>query len=187
MFSFRLKNTNINIEIYVTRALFAIAAVAAYVYTGNVYVRYGSVILLLAVAVFTKTILKRYKVNQLILLGAGAVVTLLTSGSVVFAVVLIIYGFFLKVMSKKTKLDIHAEMIIVKYALYSRVYKWADMSNVVLKDGILTLDFKSNKIFQSEVEENETPVDEKEFNRFCTEQIQNCLSFYQAVNNNKDQ
>jgi hypothetical protein len=77
-------------------------------------------------------------------------------------------------------------MIIVKYALYSRVYKWADMSNVVLKDGILTLDFKSNKIFQSEVEENETPVDEKEFNRFCTEQIQNCLSFYQAVNNNKD-
>ena len=90
-------------------------------------------------------------------------------------------------MSKETRLDIDAEMIIVKYALYSRVYKWRDMSNIILKDGILTLDFKSNKIFQSEVEENETPVDEKEFNQFCTEQIQNCLSFYQAVNNNKDQ
>lgn len=173
MFSFRLKNTNINIEIYVTRALFAIAAVAAYVYTGNVYVRYGSVILLLAVAVFTKTILKRYKVNQLILLGAGAVVTLLSSGSVVFAVVLIIYGFFLKMMSKETKLEINTETITVQYALYNRVYKWADMSNVVLKDGILTLDFKSNKIFQSEVKENETPVNQEKFNQFCAGQVQN--------------
>ncbi len=175
MFSFRLKNTNISIEIYVTRALFAIAAVAAYVYTGNVYVRYGSVILLLAVAVFTKTILKRYKVNQLVLLGAGAVVTLLTSGSVVFALILIIYGVFLKLMGKETKLEINTETITVQYALYNRIYKWADMDNVVLKDGILTLDFKSNKIFQSEVKENETPVNEQKFNKYCAEQIQNSL------------
>lgn len=175
MFSFRLKNTNISIEIYLTRALFAIAAVAAYVYTGNVYVRYGSVILLLAVAVFTKTILKRYKVNQLVLLGAGAVVTLLTSGSVVFALILIIYGVFLKLMGKETKLEINTETITVQYALYNRIYKWADMDNVVLKDGILTLDFKSNKIFQSEVKENETPVNEQKFNKYCAEQIQNSL------------
>lgn len=175
MFSFRLKNTNISIEIYVTRALFAIAAVAAYVYTGNVYVRYGSVILLLAVAVFTKTILKRYKVNQLVLLGAGAVVTLLTSGSVVFALILIIYGVFLKLMGKETKLEINTETITVQYALYNRIYKWADMDNVVLKDGILTLDFKSNKIFQSEVKENKTPVNEQKFNKYCAEQIQNSL------------
>lgn len=175
MFSFRLKNTNISIEIYLTRALFAIAAVAAYVYTGNVYVRYGSVILLLAVAVFTKTILKRYKVNQLVLLGAGAVVTLLTSGSVVFALILIIYGVFLKLMGKETKLEINTETITVQYALYNRIYKWADMDNVVLKDGILTLDFKSNKIFQSEVKEDETPVDEQKFNQYCAEQIQNSL------------
>lgn len=175
MFSFQLKNTNISIEIYVTRALFAIAAIAAYVYTGNEYTRYGSAILLLAVAVFTKTILKKYKVNQLVLLGAGAFVTLFTSGSVVFALILIIYGVFLKMMGRETKLDIDAEKISVQYALYNRMYKWADMSNVVLKDSILTLDFKSNKIFQSEVKENETPVDEQKFNQFCTEQIQNSL------------
>ncbi len=175
MFSFRLKNTNISIEIYVTRSLFVIAAIAAYVYTGNEYIRYGSVILLLAVAVFTKTILKKYKVNQLVVLGAGAVVTLLTSGSVVFALILIIYGVFLKMMSKETKLDINTETITVQYALYNRIYKWADMGNVVLKDGILTLDFKSNKIFQSELKENETPVDEQKFNQFCTEQLQKTL------------
>ena len=49
------------------------------------------------------------------------------------------------------------------------------MGNVVLKDGILTLDFKSNKIFQSELKENETPVDEQKFNQFCTEQLQKTL------------
>jgi len=183
MFVFRLKNTSTGIEVYITRTLFVIAAVAAYVYAGNVYVKYGSIGLLLAVAVFTGAILKTYRVDPLVLLGMGAVITLFTSGSVVFAVVLVIYGVFLKMMGKETTLDVNAEMIIVKHPFYERIYKWTDMNNVVLKDDILTLDFRSNKIFQSEIKHNEIPVDEKEFNQFCTKQIQRCLSVYPDLNN----
>ena len=183
MFSFRFKNTSTAIAIYIIQALFVVAAIAAYVYTENVYIRYVSILALLVVVVFTKTILKRYRVNPLVLLSAGAIITLLTSGSVVFAVVLIMYGVFLKIMNKETRLDVNAEMILVKYALYERVYKWTDMSNVILKDGLLTLDFRSNRIFQSEVAEYENPVDEENFNQFCAKQIQHCREMYPALYN----
>jgi uncharacterized membrane protein YobD (UPF0266 family) len=42
---------------------------------------------------------------------------------------------------------------------------WAQLNNVILKDGILTIDLKNNKIIQHSVNEN---VNEKEFNDFCS-------------------
>ena len=50
-------------------------------------------------------------------------------------------------------------------------YAWNQFSNVVLKDGLLTLDFKNNKLFQGEVED-ETEINEKEFNSFANMEIQ---------------
>ena len=47
-------------------------------------------------------------------------------------------------------------------------YNWNGFSNVVVKDNILTLDFKNNKLFQGEIE---TPVNEKIFNAFTAEQL----------------
>jgi hypothetical protein len=41
---------------------------------------------------------------------------------------------------------------------------WKDMNNAILKDGILTIDLKSDKIFQDEIE---SPTSEMEFNEFC--------------------
>ena len=42
-------------------------------------------------------------------------------------------------------------------------YQWSEMSNVVLKDNILTMDFKNNKVIQAEIDNQ---VDEKAFNSF---------------------
>ncbi len=46
-------------------------------------------------------------------------------------------------------------------------YQWDELSNVVLKDGLLTLDFKNNKLLQKEIDSQTTPQLEKEFNEFC--------------------
>lgn len=48
---------------------------------------------------------------------------------------------------------------------------WSSLSNVVLKDGLLTIDLKNNKLIQQEVDESKTTVNEKEFNDFCREQL----------------
>jgi hypothetical protein len=48
-------------------------------------------------------------------------------------------------------------------------YDWSAFNNVILKDGLLTLDFKNNRLLQKEVadDEDEDDADEEEFNAFC--------------------
>ena len=44
---------------------------------------------------------------------------------------------------------------------------WQDLNNLILKDGLLTIDFKNNRIIQQNIAETPTTIDEKEFNEFC--------------------
>jgi hypothetical protein len=48
-----------------------------------------------------------------------------------------------------------------------REYAWSALSNVVLKDNILTVDFKNNKLIQKEIESSASVKEEQEFNEFC--------------------
>lgn len=54
-----------------------------------------------------------------------------------------------------------------------RKIEWDELNNLVLKDGLLTLDFKNNRIAQVMVnsENNKTDVDERDFNDFCREKL----------------
>lgn len=61
---------------------------------------------------------------------------------------------------------------VVINTFFRKKYKWSALSNVVLKDNLLTLDFKNNKILQREIEPLLSNVNEKEFNAFCAEQVQ---------------
>lgn len=48
---------------------------------------------------------------------------------------------------------------------------WSALNNVILKDGLLTIDFSNNKIIQQMVDENTLAVNEPEFNDFCRQQL----------------
>ena len=48
---------------------------------------------------------------------------------------------------------------------------WNQLNNVVLKDGMLTVDFKNNRLFQYPVVDSDWDINEDEFNRFCHQQI----------------
>ncbi|MCG2617837.1 hypothetical protein LZZ85_26285 [Terrimonas sp. NA20] len=52
-----------------------------------------------------------------------------------------------------------------------RTIRWNELNNIVLKDGLLTIDFKNNKILQSEIIESSAGLNEQEFNDFCREQL----------------
>lgn len=62
---------------------------------------------------------------------------------------------------------------IVINSLITRRFTWTDFNNIILKDGLLTLDFKSNRLLQREVadDEDEDDADEEEFNMFCRERL----------------
>jgi len=55
--------------------------------------------------------------------------------------------------------------------LIRRRYQWSELNNVVLKDDVLTLDFKNNRLLQRETIEEEGEADEDEFNQFCRQQL----------------
>lgn len=61
---------------------------------------------------------------------------------------------------------------IVINTFFRKKYQWSALSNVILKDNLLTLDFKNNKVLQREIEPHISNVNEKEFNEFCAEQLQ---------------
>lgn len=60
----------------------------------------------------------------------------------------------------------------IKYTSFpARSIEWNELNNVVLKDGILTIDFRDNKILQAEIDETTNSVNEKDFNDFCRQQL----------------
>jgi hypothetical protein len=51
-------------------------------------------------------------------------------------------------------------------------YHWSEFTNVVLKDGLITIDFKNNKLIQKEIDSQVAPQLEQDFNTFCKSRIQ---------------
>lgn len=56
---------------------------------------------------------------------------------------------------------------IVFNNLLKKRYHWQEIEHVILKDGLLTIDFRNNKLFQREIDSGENEASEKEFNDWC--------------------
>lgn len=59
---------------------------------------------------------------------------------------------------------------ITYISLFKKKIHWSNLSNVVLKDGLLTLDFRNNQLIQQYIS-GQTRIDENGFNRFCLDQL----------------
>lgn len=66
-----------------------------------------------------------------------------------------------------------SESQIVLNTIFKKRYLWSQLSNVMLRDGLLTMDFADNRLLQREVEDDEDEDDasEEEFNQFCRQQL----------------
>jgi hypothetical protein len=60
---------------------------------------------------------------------------------------------------------------VVFNSLFRKRYTWSDLSNVLLKDGLLTVDFQNNKLFQKLVDDGENEATEEEFNEWCRQHL----------------
>lgn len=64
---------------------------------------------------------------------------------------------------------------IVLNGVWRRKIQWSELNNVVLRDGLLTIDFKNDRLIQKEtddLEDDDYDGDEDEFNVFCQQQLQ---------------
>jgi hypothetical protein len=67
------------------------------------------------------------------------------------------------------------EKEIVINGLWAKKIQWSDLNNVIIKDGILTIDFKNNRLFQKEtddLDDDDYDGEEAEFNTWCVRQLE---------------
>ncbi len=65
---------------------------------------------------------------------------------------------------------------IVFNSVPQKKFSWNEISNVVLKDGLLSIDLKNNTLIQNQVDEAVPQEVEDEFNAFCQSQLVNIIS-----------
>lgn len=65
-----------------------------------------------------------------------------------------------------------SEELIVVNSFPKKKYSWNEINNALIKDGILTVDFKNNMLIQKEIEDDVSTELETEFNHFCQQQLQ---------------
>lgn len=82
---------------------------------------------------------------------------------------LVIVGVFYHLALQKLQL-IFTNQKVMKLNYPQKEYLWNTFNNVILKDNILTLDFRNNHLIQAEVEEPKN-INEKQFNLFVKERL----------------
>jgi hypothetical protein len=85
----------------------------------------------------------------------------------------VIAGIIEKYISKNKEIGF-SEAGIVMSGLFPKKYNWAELNNVIIKDDLLTMDFKNNKVFQrytDDEEDDEYDVESDEFNAYCQERL----------------
>lgn len=82
---------------------------------------------------------------------------------------LVIVGIFYHLALQKIQI-LFTPQKIVKLNFPKKDYEWNSFNNVIMKDQILTLDFKNNHLFQAEVESPKN-MNEKEFNLFVQSKL----------------
>ncbi|HEY6063782.1 MAG TPA: hypothetical protein VIV35_09245 [Chitinophagaceae bacterium] len=91
------------------------------------------------------------------------------------AAILLIFIILFSIASRRFIVLVSKENIIYP-SFPSQLIRWERLTNCLIKDGLLTIDFKNNQLIQQPVDESETSIDEKEFNDFCNQQLKAAAS-----------
>jgi hypothetical protein len=94
-----------------------------------------------------------------------SIISIYSFFGIYFTICFLLFSIFIYWFSlQKTTIFFNSENVVVKNGFFKRIIEWSNLSNAVLKDGILTLDFKNDKLIQEEVEGE--VLNETEFNSF---------------------
>lgn len=91
--------------------------------------------------------------------------------SLIIALLMVLVGILFKVSLAAFRF-VFTKNGVEKDFFPKKIFPWSDFHQVILKDGLLTLDFKNDRLMQGTVE-NMHSIDQDEFNLFATEQLRN--------------
>lgn len=86
--------------------------------------------------------------------------------------VLLLLAWLDQLAGRKIRLVFYPDRIVLR-AFPKKTIRWETLSNVILKDGILTLNYTNDHILQSAIAPESQGISENEFNSFCTSRLAN--------------
>jgi len=143
--------------------------------TANSTLLYVSLIITLSLFI-SNWIEKRKKKNIVfkpLLITGGLGLSIASNLPVIIGMLIIISGLIEKIILQKREFGF-SKNIIQENGLFGKKINWDELNRVILKDDILTIDYKNNKLIQvhTDTEDNdEYEVGADEFNAYCQNRL----------------
>lgn len=109
--------------------------------------------------------------SKWLILIIAALLFILTFHNFLALPVIVVFGLILKVLSLNAMITVNDSGITIKKLNQPHHYSWEVFSNVIARDGILTLDFNNNKILQILIKEFNSAEKEFDFNEYCKRKL----------------
>jgi hypothetical protein len=170
MYTFHIKETGPNLDVILLRALLVLSALACLVVSSNpnYWINILSGIVLLLSALFIDLLLEKWTIKKIVLLTAACIILLMATNSFIFALILFFFGILSGYLNAPHRILFSKETVQLKKGISNNLFQWNEFSNIILKDELITLDFKNNRLIQLMVNQDLTPINEIEFNLFCS-------------------
>jgi hypothetical protein len=139
-------------------------------------------IFLLIAGIFYKRILnsllKHFRLlfsESMLFLGAAVYFwskgySLVALSHAILAGVIILFLIYLRRREHGETIIVSLSNVILPGLAGQRIVEWNELTNVIKRDDLLTIDFKNNKLMQVQILNGED-ISENEFNQFCLRQI----------------
>ena len=143
--------------------------------TTNSTLLYVSLIITLSLFI-SNWIEKRKKKNIVfknILVTGGLGLSIASSLPVIIGILIIISGLIEKIILQKREFGF-SKNIIQENGLFGKKINWNELNRVILKDDILTIDYKNNKLIQVHTDnedDEDYEVGADEFNAYCQNRL----------------
>ncbi|MEO6930866.1 MAG: hypothetical protein ABI151_04500 [Chitinophagaceae bacterium] len=83
---------------------------------------------------------------------------------------LIALGLLETIAKNDLEIGFSANQVVIN-SMIKRRFNWSDFNQIVLKDDLLTMDFKNNRLIQRMTIDEEADADEDEFNAYCLQHL----------------
>ena len=173
LFTFYILNQRMELQVIFLRSLLFLMSFGCIFFDPyqSKRVVFVSMFILLLLAIFSKAIVLKFKskLNYIIILVS--LFLLIINQSIVFSLLFLFFFYLSTFFYKNTSLLIAENGVQIPGPIRSNLVAWSLLENVVFKDGLLTVDYKDNRIFQLMVKEPPSEFVAHDFNLFCKEQI----------------
>lgn len=107
--------------------------------------------------------------NEMISLSFSVAIITWIISQLYWVAAVILFLFIIQEISRRKLLVLVFEDSISYPSFPKRIIEWKELNNVILKDDVLTIDLKNNRVYQNETL---SVIHEAEFNEFCQSRIQ---------------